>query len=71
MIKQIWIAECDCCGKVVPAVEKSGYRDDPIYLPPDNWGRGYNQSFIVCPDCKADCSLKKLLTQEKQQKGLW
>ena len=71
MIKQIWIAECDCCGKVVPAVEKSGYRDDPIYLPPDNWGRGYNQSFIVCPDCKADCSLKKLRTQENNKKGLW
>ncbi len=61
MLKQIWIAECDLCGKRVPARRTSGRNNEPEFVLPAGWTRGAsNYSFTVCPECAEVVSTKKL-----------
>ncbi len=53
MLKQIWIAECDLCGKTEKAKAKDGRYNETVYGLPDGWGYGHNKNFIVCPECLA------------------
>ena len=50
MIKQMYIAVCDLCGKNEPATKLSPYNEEYYELPPD-WGHGANKNFILCPKC--------------------
>ena len=52
-IKQIWIAECDMCGKTERAHPKPGRYNETDYEPPLGWGHGANKDFIICPECRA------------------
>ena len=38
MLRQIWIAECDLCGKIEPAQHTNG-RYEPEYVLPAGWGQ--------------------------------
>lgn len=51
MLKQITIAECDRCGKIEHAKAVSGRCNYVEYTLPDEWRKGYNNSFLLCPDC--------------------
>ena len=37
MLKQIWIAECDLCGKIERAKAVSGQYNETDYTLPDGW----------------------------------
>lgn len=51
MIKHMYIAECDLCGKVKPAkLISDGYHDDTYDLP-CGWGYAHNKDFTLCPEC--------------------
>lgn len=51
MRKQVWIIQCDICGKSENSKLQSGrYNDIEVSLP-DGWGYGYNKSCHLCPDC--------------------
>ena len=51
MIKQIWITQCDLCGKTEKVRLGSGqYNETTPYLP-EGWERGHNKEFHVCPEC--------------------
>ena len=56
MIRQIWITECDLCGKTEKAKPKSGRYNETDYTLPDGWCHGHNQNFFVCPECLARLS---------------
>ncbi len=52
MIKQIWIAECDICGKTEKAQIMLGrYYNDNEHTLPDGWIRLKNKDICICPDC--------------------
>lgn len=51
MIKQIWIAECDVCGKTAKARVGSGQYNEEVHNLPPDWHRGHNKDFCLCPDC--------------------
>ncbi len=53
MIRQIWIAECDLCGRMEAAKAKSGRYNENDYTLPDGWGYGHNKNFTLCPECLA------------------
>ena len=53
MLKQIWIAECDLCGKTENAKRALGKYYETGYTLPDGWGYGHNKNFIICPECLA------------------
>lgn len=57
MIKQIWIARCDDCGRVEPArmsdgVNRPGVHIDPVPLPPKGWLRAYPRGYLTCTECQ-------------------
>ena len=51
MIRQIWVAECDLCGRMEVAKAKSGRYNENDYTLPDGWGYGHNKNFTLCPEC--------------------
>ena len=51
MIKQIWIAQCDCCGKIEQARMMDGQYNELLATLPIGWGYGYNKDFHCCPEC--------------------
>jgi hypothetical protein len=51
MLKQVWIAECDLCGKVEPAQRKNGRYNEIDYVLPIDWSQGVNKNFCICPEC--------------------
>lgn len=54
MLKQIWIAECDLCGRTEECNEGKGFYNDSFhtnYTLPDGWCHGHNKDFLVCPEC--------------------
>lgn len=51
MIKQIWIAQCDLCGKMENArIIMDQYNEEGHTLP-IGWGEGYNKDVHLCPEC--------------------
>ena len=56
MIRQIWIAECDFCGKTEKAKAKDGRYNETFYGLPEGWRRGNNKDFTICPECLARLS---------------
>ena len=72
MLKQITIAECDRCGKIEPAKAVSGRCNYVEYTLPDEWRKGYNNSFLLCPDCALARELETTLTLFKNSPAcLW
>lgn len=59
VIKSIWIAECDMCGRTEPAKEITGRYNETKYDLPDGWSRAHNEKFILCPDCQMDRKPRK------------
>lgn len=51
MIKQIWIAQCDLCGKTEPARMVSGRYNETEPTLPIGWERAYNKKVHFCPEC--------------------
>ncbi len=51
MLKQIWIAECDMCGRTEEAKAVIGRYTETGYDLPDGWSRAHNKNFILCPEC--------------------
>ena len=51
MLKQIWVAECDLCGKVEPA-RKITSNNETRYILPLGWAWGISDiKCAVCPEC--------------------
>ena len=51
MLKQVWIAECDLCGKVERAKETVA-NGETIYTLPYGWAWGISDiKCTVCPEC--------------------
>lgn len=55
MIRQVWIVECDLCGRTEEAkcAFKRQLGNATDYTLPDGWGYGHNKDFTLCPDCLA------------------
>lgn len=53
MLKQVWIAQCDLCGKEEKAKAVRGRYDEPEQTLPDGWKCGYNKAFHLCGECAA------------------
>ena len=51
MIKQVWIAQCDYCGKTERAMIKYGRYNEKMPILPIGWNNGYNKNFHLCPEC--------------------
>ena len=51
MIKQIWIAQCDLCGKMENARITMGQYNEDTYTLPIGWSEGYNKDVHLCPEC--------------------
>ena len=51
MLKQMWIAECDLCGKVERAREITT-NNETRYILPSGWAWGISDiKCAVCPEC--------------------
>lgn len=57
MLRQVWIAECDWCGKTEYAQHTNG-RYEPEYVLPVGWAKGASKNFCVCPECLARRGIK-------------
>ena len=44
-IKQVWMAECDICGRTEPARAVSGRYNETDYI------LMYNRKMCACPEC--------------------
>lgn len=53
MIKNITVAQCDICGKTVPAKRINGQYNDVEYTIPDGWHPGTNPGVHLCEVCSA------------------
>lgn len=51
MIKQIYIVECDICGKTEKARIGCGRYNEDVRNLPIEWHRGNNRDFCICPEC--------------------
>ena len=51
IIKQIWVAQCDVCGKTENARIMVGAYNDEVHTLPVGWGYGYNENMHLCPEC--------------------
>lgn len=51
MIKQIWVAQCDVCGKIENAKITMGRYNEEGHTLPDGWGYGYTKDIHLCPEC--------------------
>ena len=51
MLKQVWIAKCDLCGRVEQAKAVFGQYNETNYTIPEGWDTGHNKDFILCPEC--------------------
>ncbi|MBR0278826.1 MAG: hypothetical protein IJQ75_02450 [Synergistaceae bacterium] len=51
MKKQVWIVECDLCGKIERAREVEERYNEIGYDLPKGWGYGHNKNFTICPEC--------------------
>ena len=51
MIKQVWMAECDFCGKMERARITGGQYNEDVHILPVGWKYGVNDDFCVCDDC--------------------
>ena len=50
-LKQIWVAQCDLCGRLEHAKNVPGRYNNTDYIVPDGWDRGQNKDFVLCPEC--------------------
>ncbi|MBQ8697390.1 MAG: hypothetical protein IJ521_00100 [Schwartzia sp.] len=51
MIKQVWVAQCDLCGKIENAKLVAGRYNETAPTLPEGWICGYNKDFHCCPEC--------------------
>ena len=51
MIKQIWVAQCDVCGKIENAKITLSQYNEEGYTLPDRWGYGRTKDIHLCPEC--------------------
>lgn len=51
MIKKVWIAQCDLCGKVENARMVTGQYNESEPALPTGWICGYNKDFHCCSEC--------------------
>ena len=52
MIKQMFMVECDICGKLAKPKHTMVRNEEDVYTPPDGWIRSRaNPSVIMCPEC--------------------
>ena len=51
MIKQMWIAQCDVCGKMENARTTMGQYNEDVHTLPIGWGYGYTEDIHLCPEC--------------------
>lgn len=51
MIKQVYIVQCDICGKIDLAKISSGQYNETNYILPDEWNYGHTKEIHLCPDC--------------------
>lgn len=53
MIKQIWIAQCDLCGKTEEAGRRTsiGQYNEAGHTLPKGWGYGYTEKIHLCQEC--------------------
>ena len=51
MIKKIWIAQCDLCGKMEKAMLVDGQYNEQQPTLPIEWGNGYTEDIHLCPEC--------------------
>lgn len=51
MLKQVWIVECDLCGKVERAKSVLGRYNETDYTLPEGWKHGHNKNCTFCPEC--------------------
>lgn len=51
MIKQVWVVQCDLCGKTENARMKHGQYNEQQPTLPIGWSEGYNKDFHCCPKC--------------------
>ena len=51
MIKKVWIAQCDLCGKMEKARLVDGQYNEQQPTLPIGWSEGYNKDFHCCPEC--------------------
>ena len=61
MIKQIYVCECDICGKVEKAKPVS-YRNETDYTMPDDWTYGANKEVCICTNCSQKLKLASTIT---------
>ena len=59
MIKQVWLVQCDFCGKEEHAKIVSGQYNETETALPDGWGYGYTKAFHCCPECHERLSRSK------------
>lgn len=53
MLKQVWIARCDLCGKEEKAKAVRGRYNETEHTLPDGWECGHNKDFHLCGECAA------------------
>ena len=52
MLKQIYVAQCDLCGKIESA-KQTFFRNEYEYSLPDGWSKSaVNANVCLCPACK-------------------
>lgn len=51
MIKQVWIVQCDICGKVDLAELTHGQYNETNTTLPKGWYCGHNKEIHLCPEC--------------------
>jgi hypothetical protein len=58
-VLQVNIFSCELCGKLISLYNNVGFYDDPIIIPPKDWGfipwndscNKLNDEKFVCPEC--------------------
>ena len=51
LLKQVWICECDICGKNARATMKLERDNNSEPSMPDGWCYAYNPKIHICPEC--------------------
>ncbi|MBR3623056.1 MAG: hypothetical protein IKN43_06895 [Selenomonadaceae bacterium] len=50
-LKQLWIAQCDLCGKIENARINTGQYNEVERTLPVGWGYVHNKNMHLCPEC--------------------
>ena len=50
-LKQLWIAQCDLCGKIKNLRITTGQYNEVECTLPTDWRYGRNKNMHLCPEC--------------------